>query len=756
MNRRLLVLFLIIILGFSLIVPYYVAKESRNYYSIVSSRQNQISYVFHEPFNITSDSDFEIQGWPGNGSYSNPFLIENLNITTSQSACIWVSNTTSHFIIQNCYFASPVNEFGSHQPVFPITMTNVSNSIIRGNKIIDSKCGISGYSLFNCSISDNQFNVSWSAIEIRLSNFTTILNNSQKFDSCYYGLNIISCRNCTISHNVFMHILSTGIYTQMSYNTSLIYNTLVSSISGNPFSWCGISIVYGAFCIVRQNEISNFVMRGIQIFGNNHLVANNNITSNEIGILISANTSNVRNNMLVNNFNAIEIINSNHTKIYTNTIQGESGRYGSGIVIHGGSSCDIYSNVISHIGYGIILQGATGFNISSNNVFDNRYGFAFSWSGYDYPEVADGPSADCNINNNSFNGGGLFSSIPKYPQWDFSTIQFLGNIVNGRPIGFYAYLNGAEIDGNDYGQLLLVSCTSTRIIGGNFYDISSDFGEGIYYDPGQASAINLLNCTNCTLENVRYRNNTIGVIIQDSSKCEISGGFGSFNSWVGVILWHSAGIFINDVYFTENRKGLGTEWSYDCRIFNCLSWANEEAFILVNSPNCTLYRNTIFQNADAILFAGADDSIIRRNAIYENSRGILLNSSSGCLVTQNNVNNNAGVGICLDLTSHRNTIFNNVLTNNSPNAICDGTSNHWDNQIDTGNVWSDYSGEGPYIIDEDDQDNFPIVNRTIPSHTIPTESWINELVLFSIAGGLIGIVAVIIIIVEKRRVIIID
>jgi parallel beta-helix repeat protein len=730
-----------------------IAEEIQSQREIIPIRHHNLSYISHEPFNITSDSDFETQAWPGNGSISNPYLIENLNITTNSSTAIWVRNTTRHFIIRNSLFVSPGNSFTLYQLVFPVTLTNVSNGEIRGNHVINSNGGISGYALSNFTISDNRFNVTWTGIDVWFSNFTTIFNNTQEFDPLYYGLSIIGSRNITVSLNQFRNILSGGIAALANYNSSFTENTLIASDSELVFSGNGIDLRGGETCIVSGNEIANFLMAGIDVSGKDHLVENNNITSSQIGILISTNSSTVRRNNLTDNFNSIELVKANDTKVYENTIWGESAFADTGIGIHGGYNSQIYSNVISHIGIGIGLQGATGFNISNNIVNDGRYGFIFGW--YGFLAVGDGPSFDGDILNNSFDSGGLFPLIENIGSWDFDTIRFEGNTVNNRPIGFYAYLDGTVLDGDDYGQLFLVSSTDVTLTGGDFYGIISDRTAGIYNDPGMAAAIILLNSTGCELNDVRFHNNTIGVNIEDSTDCLLQNTTGYDNRRAAITIRHSDEIVISASYFRNNLKAITSSWSWNIRIFNSYIWENEEGIVFDNSFNSTISHNDIFQNTDAVFLGDSDGSDIFDNSIYENSRGLLLNSSSACVITENMIYNNTGVGISLDGTSNRNDIYENTFENNAPNAISEGSSNNWDDQVDTGNRWSDYSGEGPYIIDENDQDNYPIVD--LPTTTPTTvEPWEVDPLVLLVAGGAVGVVALVIIIRDRRRVIIID
>ena len=38
------------------------------------------SYIEHDPIDIRSNDDFETQGWPGNGTENDPYIIEGLTI----------------------------------------------------------------------------------------------------------------------------------------------------------------------------------------------------------------------------------------------------------------------------------------------------------------------------------------------------------------------------------------------------------------------------------------------------------------------------------------------------------------------------------------------------------------------------------------------------------------------------------------------------------------------------------------------------
>ncbi|MBE0526568.1 MAG: right-handed parallel beta-helix repeat-containing protein [Candidatus Thorarchaeota archaeon] len=649
-------------------------------------------------------------------------------------------------------FSSLNLNFTHHQSIGPITLTNVSNGRVERNQIVDSFVAVSGYLLSNCSISDNILSVSFSGISVACSNFTLISNNTQGYEPCIYGMSVDYCRNITISLNEFKNITAFGMYAGWNYDLHIIENSFLASTSESSHTWVGIQVQGEELCSIQRNVVSDFGYTGMDVRGSNYTVQDNNITSCDIGFRISTNNSTFTGNRINGSNIALDMVQANDTKVHGNSVVGRNGHYDTGIAMHGGHDCDIYSNIISRIGSGLFLQGASRFNVSDNSVTDGRYGFVFGW--YANWGLPNGPFFDCDIINNTLDNGGIYLTMENYEGWDFDTIRFVGNTVHGEPIGLFTNLDQETIDGDSFGQLLLVSCNEITISGGYFYDVSSLVRYYDYDDHGQASAITLVNCTACDLANNNFHSNTIGITLRDSSHCSITGGFGYYNSWSTISLSYCADIDVENVDIRDSLTGIDLRWSYNCYISNCLVRDNTEGIALQYGLNCTLSHNTIFQNSDGIYLDDSDGSEIRSNTVYGNDRGVLLNSTSECLITQNNVYDNIGVGISLDSTSNRNEIFNNTLSFNTPNAICEGTSNHWDNQIDTGNWWSDYNGEGPYIIDENDQDNFPITNEpTISNETTTTNgSWSIDPFLVGIVGGVVGIIGLVIIIAYRRRV----
>jgi len=71
--------------------------------------------------------------------------------------------------------------------------------------------------------------------------------------------------------------------------------------------------------------------------------------------------------------------------------------------------------------------------------------------------------------------------------------------------------------------------------------------------------------------------------------------------------------------------------------------------------------------------------------------------------------------------SNSSTIYHNNFINNTEQALTMNSQDAWDNGIE-GNYWSDYKGQdvdgdaigdAPYVIDENNRDNYPLVKQKL-------------------------------------------
>jgi len=159
-------------------------------------------YTEHNPITITSNADLASQGFPGNGSASNPYLIEGYSIETS-GECISISDTDVSVLIRNCLLT-----MGS------IDLYNVANLSIRQNIIkhqgpLDSYvgCGISIRFSTSCTIEQNE------------------ISGPDILDNIGSGISLQYSTNCTIEQNEISEF-NEGIYISENNNTQISENRI--------------------------------------------------------------------------------------------------------------------------------------------------------------------------------------------------------------------------------------------------------------------------------------------------------------------------------------------------------------------------------------------------------------------------------------------------------------------------------------------------------------------------------------------------
>jgi hypothetical protein len=221
------------------------------------------------------------------------------------------------------------------------------------------------------------------------------------------------------------------------------------------------------------------------------------------------------------------------------------------------------------------------------------------------------------------------------------------------------------------------------------------------------------------------RNNTVF----DGAGYTIGGISGPPVVWTEDKGWHNnSTIYITIVNAVVNGGGITFVMSSNSTIANNtlnggrgISWGNGKGNIV--------YGNRITNsNSTGIYVGNTNNTIIGNYIIGTNGTAISLSMSSyNNTITGNQIENNK-VGISTSSVisqggTRDNSIYNNNFINNTKNVNngvigpTDVSVNFWDNGT-VGNYWSDYNGtddngdgigDTPYIIDEYNQDNYPLM-----------------------------------------------
>jgi len=370
-----------------------------------------------------------------------------------------------------------------------------------------------------------------------------------------------------------------------------------------------------------------------------------------------------------------------------------------GIYFYSSSFNTISGNNITDNYYaGIYLNESSNNNIIGNNITNNYHGI---WLSYSFNNSI--------VGNNITNSGFFipFSPIPIKThgiRLDFSSSNSLRNNVMADSDFNFGVLGGALSD--------FV----------NDVDVSNSVeGKPVYYwvnrgnveVPLDAGYVALVNCTNVRIENLTLAKNMQGILLAYTNYTTICRNHIA-NNWNGILLWYSSNC--NNLFGNNITANDGVGISFAMCSNNTASGNN-----IANTNGFGIYLNESSSNT------------IVGNNIISNSYGIWLGDSSNNTITGNDLANNQ-YGTWLLSSSNNKFYHNNFMDNTQQVYFYDsGYPNAWDDSYPSGgNYWSDYVGEDqdgdgigdtPYVIDENNQDDYPLMSHWSPKTQAEVPLW---------------------------------
>jgi parallel beta-helix repeat protein len=144
-------------------------------------------------------------------------------------------------------------------------------------------------------------------------------------------------------------------------------------------------------------------------------------------------------------------------------------------------------------------------------------------------------------------------------------------------------------------------------------------------------------------------------------------------------------------------------------------------WVTFGATNTTISRNNLTGNNIGIYVEMSGETTISENRFETNGIGVWLSGSQNRIIRNDIISNNRGILVSIEgnYIQHNNFINNSIQAEASPTS----SSNTWDDGYPSGgNYWDNYNGtdnngdgigDAPYIIDENNQDNYPLMNQSI-------------------------------------------
>jgi len=589
---------------------------------------------------------------------------------------------------------------------YGLRFISTSYNVISGNNITNNGCGIRLVYSSNTAISGNNVTNNWESIRLYRSSSNSISGNKVT-NSTNIGIYLGRSSNNNVQRNEVTNSYS-GILLASSSNYNRISENNVTNNQN------GIGLTYSSIC----NSISG-----------------NNITNNAEGVSLAGSSNNsIYHNNFINNTNQV-YDHSWTDSVYLPSMNTWDKGYPSG-----GNYWSDYADVDLSSGpyqneTGSDGIGDTPYIIDENN--RDRYPLMYPWSPLPVHNINTGlgyATIQEAINSNeTLDGHTIFVEEGIYCE----------NLVVNKSLS----LNGENrdntvIDGNFTGTVINIESDNANITG--FTIQNSGYGYGVYVELSDGNNISHNIITNnyggIALENSLRNNiygnnitanNVSGVFLGDSSNNAISGNDITANYDYGIRLDDSSNNTISGNKITNNGSGIWLGYSsiHNSVSGNDITANNLDGVTLSNSNYNSIFGNNITANQrDGVgLYLSSSFNSICRNNITNNQYGIeLYGSSNHNIIYENNIANNYR-SIWLFESSFTSVYHNNFVNNTKRVAILDSVLNVWDKGYPSGgNYWSDHidvdlnSGsyqnvtgsdgiwDHPYIINEDNRDNYPL------------------------------------------------
>jgi parallel beta-helix repeat protein len=526
-------------------------------------------YISHAPFRINNNAEFASmagsEGWAGDGSLGNPYIIEGYDINGSgYGYCIYIGNTTVYFEVKDSYLHEATGIISV--PYFTetgITLYKVQNGTITNNNASFNRYyGIFLYSSSGNTISNNNA-TSNNTVGIYLSSSSNNMISNNNVSNNFHGIDL---RSSSDSNSITNNTASNN-----------FQSIFLDSSSGNTISY--------------NNASNNYYSISIRSSSENNIIANNNAVNNEYGIILDSSNNNTitNNNASSNNVEGISLFSSSNNIFHNNTASNND----LGMYLRSSYTNTITNNNFSQNNEdGIYLYSSTSNTFTNNTASNNSNGFFLYYS--------DNNSISYNIISNNI--------VAIYLYFCKSNTIFNNEMVK----------DGIYIVGDivDYWNTHIIDTTNS-VNGKPVYYLKNQNSGSV---PQGAGQVILANSNNVIIENQNTSDGTGGIILGFSSGNTIVNNTSSKNFNCMLLYFSNNNTIINTTAL-NNDYGIYLYYSNDNKITNnnASSHIDYGIALVFSSNSNTIINNTISNNDDGIIISLSNDNKIFHNNLIGNA-----------------------------------------------------------------------------------------------------------------------------------------
>jgi parallel beta-helix repeat protein len=617
---------------------------------------------------IDGNQDFLTQalenGWSGDGSSTNPIIIENY-VLSGQGA-VSILNTDLYFVLRNNNF----NGLGA--TVAGIDLENVSNGIFSGNTVTGYEQGFYVENSSNLGFSLNS--VSGNLEQGFLVQFSNNLSFTSNTVSNNGGSGLLAHESSFIlvDNNTFSGNSGNVLSSPSEISAGVVFSYTSGSLSENTLkvnNGKGVLLFGVNGVVVTKNTINENLQDGLTVLGSDNVKLEFNSLNTNTGKGISVSSSiytSLLDNIITNNGeDGIFWINSSFGEISRNIVTGNS-NLALIIAKVGGLSLSLYSGLFMDPSY---------FNIINGNTFSNN-GIGIYLEGSEFNTFNENI-----ISNNAQDGFSIINSESNI----VSSNNLTGNSNPSTLTNLKPFIKPGSLTLSLYSGLFM-DPSYNNTLSGNFID--DNYGYGVYVFESDLNTIESNSVTGNGLDGAFIQNSDWNLISNNdfsgNSNPILQNEFLNMMKPNGLTLSLYSGLFMDPSF-------------HNTIVDNTFDGNYGDGLKISESDSNTIQSNIITNNAlNGLFIENSDSNNIIKNTITGNSNpvvlskllsygkpsglslslysGLFMDPSVNNNVFDNEISNNYGYGSWLQ-ASDNNAINGNSFIGNAADGVFIENSN---------------------------------------------------------------------------------